>query len=138
MCLYSSLDTCRDGCGPTKAGYVEVLEFTLFVTMFEFDGGGYFRGNKCLITKINGSVVLDLGWGNTQEDLYTIEDKAYKPDMRKLIDNCIVRTVMEITRQHRSRFGKFVCISAVFQKITDIYAMALDYVGTAKTTKQFK
>ncbi len=43
--------------------------------MFEFDSGGHFRGNKHLITKINCSVVLDLGWGNTQEDLYTIEDR---------------------------------------------------------------
>ncbi len=73
--LYSPLTACGDYCGTTKARYVEVLEFTHFVTMFEFDGGGHFRGNKHLITKINCSVVLDLGWGNTQEDLYTIEDR---------------------------------------------------------------
>lgn len=36
--------------------------------MFEFDGGGHFRGNKHLITKINFSVVFDLGWENTQEN----------------------------------------------------------------------
>jgi len=40
-----------------------MLEFTHFVTMFEFDGDGHFRGNKRLIQKINCSVVLDLGWG---------------------------------------------------------------------------
>ena len=34
-------------------------------------GDGHFRGNKRLIQKINCSVVLDLGWGNTREDLYT-------------------------------------------------------------------
>jgi len=75
MCSSLRGDTCGDYCGTTKARYVEVLEFTHFVTMFEFDGGGHFRGNKHLITKINCSVVLDLGWGNTQEDLYTIEDR---------------------------------------------------------------
>ncbi len=66
---------CGDYSGTTKARYVEVLEFTHFVTMFEFDGDGHFRGNKRLIQKINCSVVLDLGWGNTQEGLYTIEDR---------------------------------------------------------------
>ena len=67
--------SCGDYSRTTSARYLEVLEFTHFVTMFEFDGGGHFRGNKHLITKINCSVVLDLGWGNTQEDLYTIEDR---------------------------------------------------------------
>ena len=38
--------------------------------MFEFDGGGHFRGNKHLITKINCSVVLDLGWGGTHKRTY--------------------------------------------------------------------
>lgn len=42
--------------------------------MFEFRGEGYFRGEKHLIQKINCSVVLDLGCGNTKENLYTIED----------------------------------------------------------------
>ncbi len=64
-----------DYSGTTKERYVEVLKFTHFVTMFEFDSDGYFRGNKRLIQKINCSVVLDLGWGNTQEGLYTIEDR---------------------------------------------------------------
>ena len=54
--------SCGDYCGTTKARYVEVLEFTHFVTMFEFDGGGHFRGNKHFITKINCSVIFDLGW----------------------------------------------------------------------------
>ena len=66
---------CGDYSGTTQARYVEVLEFTHFVTMFEFVGDGHFRGNKRLIQKINCSVVLDLGWGNTREDLYTIEDR---------------------------------------------------------------
>ena len=72
VCTYS---TCGDYSGTTKARYVEVLEFRHFVTMFEFSGDGHFRGEKHLIQKINCSVVLDLGCGNTKEDLYTIEDR---------------------------------------------------------------
>ena len=73
--LNCTLMACGDYSGTTQARYVEVLEFTHFVTMFEFVGDGHFRGNKRLIQKINCSVVLDLGWGNTREDLYTIEDR---------------------------------------------------------------
>ncbi len=69
------IKTCGDYSGTTKARYVEVLEFRHFVTMFEFSGDGHFRGEKHLIQKINCSVVLDLGCGNTKEDLYTIEDR---------------------------------------------------------------
>lgn len=74
-CSHILLDTCGDYSGTTKARYVEVLEFRHFVTMFEFSGDGHFRGEKHLIQKINCSVVLDLGCGNTKEDLYTIEDR---------------------------------------------------------------
>lgn len=73
--LYSTDNPCGDYSGTTKARYVEVLEFRHFVTMFEFSGDGHFRGEKHLIQKINCSVVLDLGCGNTKEDLYTIEDR---------------------------------------------------------------
>ena len=48
---------CGDYSGTTQARYVEVLEFTHFVTMFEFAGDGHFRGNKRLIQKMNCSVV---------------------------------------------------------------------------------
>lgn len=75
MCSSLRNDTCGDYSGTTKARYVEVLEFRHFVTMFEFSGDGHFRGEKHLIQKINCSVVLDLGCGNTKEDLYTIEDR---------------------------------------------------------------
>ena len=44
-----------------------MLEFTHFVTMFEFDGKGENYKNKHLIDRITVSVVLDLGCGNTNK-----------------------------------------------------------------------
>lgn len=46
-----------------------MLEFTHFVTMFEFDGKGENLGNKHLIDRITVSVVLDLGCGNTNKNV---------------------------------------------------------------------
>ena len=69
----STHDTCGDYCGTTAPRYLEVLEFTHFVTMFEFDGNGANYKNKKLIDRITVSVVLDLGCGNTTENVYESE-----------------------------------------------------------------
>ena len=66
-------DACGDYCGTTAPRYLEVLEFTHFVTMFEFDGNGENYKNKKLIDRITVSVVLDLGCGNTTENVYESE-----------------------------------------------------------------
>ena len=50
-----------------------MLEFTHFVTMFEFDGNGENYKNKKLIDRITVSVVLDLGCGNTTDNVYESE-----------------------------------------------------------------
>ena len=66
-------DACGDYCGTTAPRYLEVLEFTHFVTMFEFDGNGENYKNKKLIDRITVSVVLDLGCGNTTDNVYESE-----------------------------------------------------------------
>ena len=66
-------NTCGDYCGTTAPRYLEVLEFTHFVTMFEFDGNGENYKNKKLIDRITVSVVLDLGCGNTTDNVYESE-----------------------------------------------------------------
>lgn len=64
-----AFNPCGDYCGTTSARYLEVLEFTHFVTMFEFDGKGENYKNKHLIDRISVSVVLDLGCGNTNQNV---------------------------------------------------------------------
>ncbi len=54
-----------------RVRYVEVLEFTHFVTMFEFNRNSESGGQKIMIDRIKVSVVLDLDCGNTNEE-YTI------------------------------------------------------------------
>ena len=66
LCSTKKYATCGDYCGTTAPRYLEVLEFTHFVTMFEFDGNGENYKNKKLIDRITVSVVLDLGCGNTK------------------------------------------------------------------------
>ena len=73
MCSKDGDDACGDYCGTTAPRYLEVLEFTHFVTMFEFDGNGANYKNKKLIDRITVSVVLDLGCGNTTENVYKSE-----------------------------------------------------------------
>ena len=62
-------------CGVTTTHrYLEVLEFTHFVKMFNF---GKFDDNykeKHLVDRISVSVVIDLGTGNTSEE-YTKVNK---------------------------------------------------------------
>ena len=65
-CSFQQCGACGDGCGTTTERYLEVLEFSHFVTMFEYDGNSENYKNKHLIDRINVSVVLDLGCGNTK------------------------------------------------------------------------
>ena len=51
-----------------RAQYIEVLEFTHFVTMFEFNRDSESDGQKTMIDRIKVSVVLDLDCGNTNEE----------------------------------------------------------------------
>ena len=64
---------CGDYSRTTEARYVEVLEFSHFVTIYEFDRKKQNGGQKRMIDRITVSVVLDLDCGNTEKG-YTIED----------------------------------------------------------------
>ena len=64
--------TCGDYCKTTKANYIEILEFTHFVKIFQFDGNGTNYRNKQLIDRVKVSVVVDLVSGNT----CNIEDES--------------------------------------------------------------
>jgi hypothetical protein len=56
-----------------SARYIEILEFTHFVRIFKFDGNDVDCKNKQVINKITVSVVLDLEWGDTSENIYKSE-----------------------------------------------------------------
>ncbi len=49
----------------TKGGYVEILEFTHFVSFFSFDYKKEMRGNKQFVNQITVVIALDLGCGDT-------------------------------------------------------------------------
>jgi hypothetical protein len=57
-----------DYCKTTKENYIEILEFTHFVKIFQFDGNGENYRNKQRIDRIKVSVVVDLVSGNTYEE----------------------------------------------------------------------
>lgn len=71
MRYVSAGGACGDYSRTTSARYLEVLEFTHFVTMFEFNRDSESGGQKTMIDRIKVSVVLDLDCGNTNEE-YTI------------------------------------------------------------------
>lgn len=57
---------CGD-CGvDTKERYLEILEFTHFVTFFSFNKIGENHKEKILVKKVTVVVALDLGTGNTK------------------------------------------------------------------------
>ena len=57
---------CGD-CGvDTKKRYLEILEFTQFVTFFSFNKIGENHKEKILVKKVTVVVALDLGTGNTK------------------------------------------------------------------------
>lgn len=65
-CSHILLDTCGD-CGvDTKERYIEILEFTHFVTFFSFNKIGENHKEKILVKKVTVVVALDLGTGNTK------------------------------------------------------------------------
>ncbi len=72
MCLHSSSDTCGD-CGRTtkemipmyRVRYMEILEFTHFVTFFSYNKIGKNHKEKILVKKVTVVVALDLGTENT-------------------------------------------------------------------------
>ncbi len=65
-CSHILLDTCGD-CGvDTKERYLEILEFTHFVTFFSFNKIGENHKEKILVKKVTVVVALDLGTGNTK------------------------------------------------------------------------
>ena len=58
--------SCGD-CGvDTKERYLEILEFTHFVTFFSFNKIGENHKEKILVKKVTVVVALDLGTGNTK------------------------------------------------------------------------
>lgn len=66
MCSSLRGDTCGD-CGvDTKERYLEILEFTHFVTFFSFNKIGENHKEKILVKKVTVVVALDLGTGNTK------------------------------------------------------------------------
>ena len=61
-----TLHTCG-GCGrTTKERYLEILEFTHFVTFFSFNKIGENHKEKILVKKVTVVVALDLDTGNTK------------------------------------------------------------------------
>lgn len=65
-CSLGGDDTCGD-CGvDTKERYLEILEFTHFVTFFSFNKIGENHKEKILVKKVTVVVALDLGTGNTK------------------------------------------------------------------------
>ena len=57
----------RGDCGvDTKERYLEILEFTHFVTFFSFNKIGENHKEKILVKKVTVVVALDLGTGNTK------------------------------------------------------------------------
>ena len=65
-CSLGGDDTCG-GCGvDTKERYLEILEFTHFVTFFSFNKIGENHKEKILVKKVTVVVALDLGTGNTK------------------------------------------------------------------------
>ena len=66
MCSNKEYDTCG-GCGrTTKERYLEILEFTHFVTFFSFNKIGENHKEKILVKKVTVVVALDLDTGNTK------------------------------------------------------------------------
>lgn len=64
--LNHTLNTCGD-CGvDTKKRYLEILEFTHFVTFFSFNKIGENHKEKILVKKVTVVVALDLDTGNTK------------------------------------------------------------------------
>ena len=73
ICLFLKNDTCG-GCGvDTKERYLEILEFTHFVTFFSFNKIGENHKEKILVKKVTVVVALDLGCGNTKNSEYESE-----------------------------------------------------------------
>ena len=65
-CSHILLDTCGDCGRTTKERYLEILEFTHFVTFFSFNKIGENHKEKILVKKVTVVVALDLGTGNTK------------------------------------------------------------------------
>ena len=65
---------CGVYCGTTSHRYLEVLEFTHFVRMFNFGKFEEKYKEKHFVDRISVSVVIDLGCGNTSEE-YTKVNK---------------------------------------------------------------
>ena len=63
--LFYHLKVCGDYCKTTKVNYIEILEFTHFVKIFQFDGNGTNYRNKQLIERVKVSIVVDFVSGNT-------------------------------------------------------------------------
>jgi hypothetical protein len=57
----------------TKKGYVEILEFTHFVEVYNFNPFGENHRIKELVNKVTVVVALDLGCGNTKNSEYESE-----------------------------------------------------------------
>ena len=58
--LYCTLMACGDRRMSTKAGYVEILEFTHFARVFKFSGQSNFGRKKEISHEIKVSVVMEL------------------------------------------------------------------------------
>ena len=64
---YVSVDGACGDCGvDTKKRYLEILEFTQFVTFFSFNKIGENHKEKILVKKVTVVVALDLDTGNTK------------------------------------------------------------------------
>lgn len=60
------IEPCGDSGVDTKKRYLEILEFTNFVTFFSFNKIGENHKEKILVKKVTVVVALDLGTGNTK------------------------------------------------------------------------
>lgn len=60
----------RDYCVDTKKRYVEILNFRHFHKHIVFTNEGEKMRNKEIKDYINVSVVVDIEWGDTREELF--------------------------------------------------------------------
>lgn len=61
---------CGDDCGDTKERYVEIFNFRHFHKYIVFTDEGEKMRNKEIKDYINVSVVVDIEWGDTREELF--------------------------------------------------------------------
>ena len=67
LCRFISTGGACGNCGvDTKERYLEILEFTHFVTFFSFNKIGENHKEKILVKKVTVVVALDLGTKNTK------------------------------------------------------------------------